>query len=179
MDIGRDMSIASILTSTSLILMHFAAKLTCMNMFLHADITFNNNLIFVNKLHIPVNEGILLLVWFSPESLTNDRAKFICSCPGPAVETVCKDLDFFLYSSRLVHFMLVVSCYKECPNVWCIWAEVYLPVQLSHELIKRFSFCIFDLQDKHEVTATDALQCDSQLIKFITVCLCLENHITM
>ncbi len=38
---------------------------------------------------------------------------------------------------------------------------MYLPVQVSHELIKRFSFCIFDLQDKHEVTATDALQCDN------------------
>lgn len=33
-----------------------------------------------------------------------------------------------------------------------------LPVEVSHELIKRFSFCIFDLLDEHEVTADDALQ---------------------
>lgn len=41
--------------------MHFASKETYMNLFLHADIT-NNDLISVDKLNIPVNEGILLLV---------------------------------------------------------------------------------------------------------------------
>lgn len=54
---------------------------------------------------MPVNEGILLLVCFSPESFTNDRAKCLCSRPGPAVrDNTHKDLGLFvifLYSSRL------------------------------------------------------------------------------